>query len=127
MDADKSALDGITERIIGCADRVANVLGSGFLEKVYQKALAVELWKVGLNFEKRKPIKILYDHQIVGDYVLDLPVEGAVVVGSKATKTLNEIHLAQSLNYLKATNPKVCLPINFGRPRIQIKRVVNDF
>ncbi|MEE8397246.1 MAG: GxxExxY protein [bacterium] len=83
--------------------------------------------KAGLKFEKQKAIKIYYDGQIVGDHVLDLLVEGAVIVELKATKTLDEIHMAQCLNFLKATNLKICLLINFGRPRIQIKRVVNDF
>ena len=127
MNADERRLDGITEKIIGCAFQVANVLGSGFLGKVYENALAVELRKAELEFAQQKPIRILYDGQIVGDYVVDLLVEGEIVVELKAIKILDEIHMAQCLNYLKATNLKVCLLVNFGRPRIQIKRIVNNF
>ena len=127
MNADERRLDSITEKIIGCAYRVANVLGSGFLEKVYENALAVELRKAELVIEQQKPIRILYDGQIVGDYVADLLVEDVIVVELKAIKAIEEIHMAQCLNYLKATRLKVCLLMNFGRPRIQIKRIVHNF
>ena len=127
MNADAHRLDGITEKIIGCAYQVANVLGAGFLEKVYENALAVELRKMGLAIEQQKSIRISYDGQIVGDYVVDLLVEGAVLVELKAVKSLDEIHMAQCLNYLKAAHLKVCLLMNFGRPRNQIKRIVNNY
>lgn len=98
-----------------------------FFEKVYENALAVELRKAELEFAQQKPIRILYDGKTVGVYVMDLLVENAIVIELKAIRTLDEIHMAQCLNYLKATNLKVCLLLNFGRPRIQIKRIVNNF
>ena len=109
MNADERRLDGITEKIIGCAYRVSNVLGSGFMEKVYENALAIELRKTGLEIAQQKPVRILYDGQIVGDYVVDLLVEGVIVVELKAIKTLDEIHMAQCLNDLKAMHLKVSL------------------
>ena len=127
MNADKRRLDGITEKIIGCAYQVANVLGAGFLGKVYENALAVELSKAELEFAQQKPFRILYDGKTVGEYVVDLLVENAIVIELKAIRTLDEIHMAQCLNSIKATNLKVCLLLNFGRPRIQIKRIVNNF
>ena len=105
---------------------MANVPGAGFLEKVDENALAVELRKAGLEIVPQKSIGILYDGPIAGDDVVDLPVEGAIAAGLKAIGTPDEIHMAQCLNYLQATNLKVCLFMNTGLPRIQIKRIVNN-
>ena len=127
MNVDAHRLDGITEKIIACAYQVANVLGAGFLAEFFENALAVELRKAGFAIEQQKPIGISYDGQIVGDYIVDLPVKGAVVAELKAIKALDEIHMVQCLNYLKAAHLKVCLLMNFGRPRIQIKRIVNNY
>ncbi len=115
--------DLLTEKIIGCAYTVANSLGHGFLEKVYENALAHEIQKTSLHVEQQKPIQVIYDGVIVGDYIADLVIENKILVELKAVKELNDIHLAQCLNYLKATNFKICLLINFGKPRIDIKRV----
>ncbi len=106
---------------------MANVLGAGFLAEFFENALAVDLRKAGLGIEQQKPIEFSYDGQIVGDYVVDLLVESAVPVELKAVKALDEIHMAQCLNYLTATHLKVCLLMNFGRPRIQIKRIVSNY
>ena len=125
MDADAHRLDQITEKIIGCAYNVVNGLGAGFLEKIYENALAIEIRKTGLEVEQQKAIRVLYDGKVVGDYFADLLVENSVRVESKAVKALEDIHMAQCLNYLKATGLKICLLINFGRPRIQVKRIVN--
>jgi len=127
MHADARRLDEITERVIGCAYAVANTLGSGFLEKVYENALAVELKKSGLAVEQQKAIQVQYEGIVVGDYVADLLVEGSVLIELKAMKALDEVHTAQCLNYLKATGLQVCLLINFGSRRVQVKRIVNDF
>lgn len=127
MHADARRLDEITERVIGCAYAVANALGSGFLEKVYENALAVELKKSGLAVEQQKAIQVQYEGIVVGDYVADLLVEGSVLIELKAMKALDEVHTAQCLNYLKATGLQVCLLINFGSRRVQVKRIVNDF
>lgn len=118
--------DPLTARIIGCAYRVANELGSGFLEKVYENALAHELRKAGLTVIQQHGIVVLYDGVEVGSYVADLLVEGQILVELKACKDLDEIHLAQCLNYLKATGLPVCLLMNFGRPKIQIRRLMMD-
>jgi GxxExxY protein len=125
--ADRRRLDSITERIIGCAYEVANILGHGFLENVYENALAHELSKNGPMVEQQKSIKVLYKNGVVGEYVADLLVEGSVLVELKAVKALNDHHLAQCLNYLKATGLKVCLLINFGTPKIEVQRVVHRF
>ena len=125
MNADQ--LNKISERIINAAYKVSNSLGAGFLEKVYENALAHQLIKDGMRIEQQKPIKVYYDNIVVGDYFADLIVEGSVIVELKAAKNIEDIHLAQCLNYLKATGLKLGLIINFGKPRVEIKRVVNNF
>jgi len=117
----------VTEKIIGCAYTVANTLGSGFLEKVYENAMAHELRKAGLAVQQQAGIAVNYDGVIVGDYVADLLVENVVLVELKAVKTIDNVHFAQCMNYLKATGLQVCLLINFGTPRIEIKRVLNGY
>ncbi|WP_243317281.1 GxxExxY protein [Geothrix paludis] len=118
--------DPLTSQIIGCAYKVANELGSGFLEKVYENALAHELRKAGLNVAQQHGVQVHYDGVKVGDYVADLLVNEQILIELKACKDLDDIHLAQCLNYLKATDLKVCLLMNFGRPKIQIRRLMMD-
>jgi len=115
----------LTETIIGCAYRIANVLGNGFLEKVYENALAHELRKRGLQVEQQRAIPVYYDKVVVGDYFADLLVEGNILVELKTVKNIEDVHRAQCIHYLKATGLQVCLLINFGAPRVQIKRIVN--
>jgi len=126
MNADKhrSDLDKITEKIIGCAYTVGNTLGCGFLEKLYENALTLELRKAGLKTVQQHGIQVRYDGIIIGEYVADLLVEGIVLVELKAVKALDDIHAAQCLNYLKATGIQICLLINFGRPRVEVKRLI---
>ncbi|TWJ33025.1 GxxExxY protein [Geobacter argillaceus] len=116
-----------TETIIGCAYRVANTLGTGFLEKVYENALAHELMKAGVPVRQQQPIQVLYDGIVVGDYIADLLVDSTVLVELKSVKAIDPVHVAQCINYLKATRLSVCLLINFGGTRVEIKRIVNDF
>lgn len=118
--------DNITEKIIGAAYEVGNVLGYGFLEKVYENSLAVELKSKGLSVECQKPLKVYYKNNIVGDYIIDLLVENEIVVELKSVKILTDIHKAQLHNYLAATKNKIGLLINFGGNRVEVKRVVND-
>jgi GxxExxY protein len=125
MDTDEHRLNEITERIIQCVYIVAHTLGSGFLEKVYENALAHELKKSGFLVEQQKMIQVRYDGVVVGDYMADLLVQNSVLVELKAVKVLDNIHLAQCLNYLKATGFKVCLLMNFGTPKVQIRRLMN--
>ena len=122
MNTDEHGWNRITETIIGCAYRVANELGCGFLEKVYENALAHELRKSGLSVEQQKPITVRYDGVVVGDYVADLVVEGVILIELKCCRNLDEIHEAQCLNYLKATDLPICLLINFAKPKFDIKR-----
>jgi|SRR5215470_3498849 len=113
-----------TERIIGCAIRVSNTLGCGFLEKVYEFALAHELRKSGLHVQQQHCVPVLYDGVVVGDYRVDLLVDQSVIVEVKAAKALDPIHEAQLLNYLKATRLRIGLILNFGTPHIGIRRMV---
>jgi GxxExxY protein len=124
MHADEIALNRVSERIIGGAMTVLNTLGSGFLEKVYENALAHELRKAGLAVAQQHGIAVQYDGVIVGEYAVDLLVEDAVLVELKAVRALDDIHRAQCLNYLKATDLHLCLLVNFGKTRLEVKRIV---
>ena len=129
MNADehRSAIDAKTERIIGAAFQVSNTLGCGFLEKVYENALAYELRKHGYQVEQQFYINVRYDNVVVGQYVADLLVDNEVLVEIKAIKCFDDIHVAQCLNYLKATGKTICLLLNFGSPKVEVKRIVNNF
>ena len=116
----------LTERIIGCALKIHNTLGAGFLEKVYENAIVHELSKNGFHVEKQKPIPVFYDGVCVGDYIADIIVEGKVLLELKAFTGFSEEHTAICLNYLRCTSIPVCLLINFGRPRLQFKRLVGE-
>ena len=115
----------ITELIIQAFYTVYNTLGYGFLEKVYQNALVIEMRKLGLEVIPEACIKVYYNGQVVGEYFADLLVAGVVLVEIKAVRTLAPEHEAQLLNYLKATPYEVGLLLNFG-PKPQIKRKVYD-
>ncbi len=115
----------ITEKIIGAAYKVHNTLGSGFLEKVYQNSLVIEIRALGFGVEVEKPMKVHYHGEVVGNYVADIIVDGEVILEINAVKELSGIHEAQILNYLKATGIEVGLLINFGRS-VNIKRRIMD-
>jgi GxxExxY protein len=123
IDVQVVALNPITEKIIGCVYRVSNQLGSGFLEKVYENALAHEMRKAGLHFTCQQNLSVWYDGIVVGDYVTDFVVEERILIELKAVQALDKIHMAQCINYLKATGLKLCLLINFGTTRAEIKRI----
>jgi GxxExxY protein len=128
--ADQSEADGhplasLSERIIGCSFAVTRVLRPGFLEKVYENALAHELRKAGLAVRQQYGIVVRYDGVIVGEYMADLLVADTVLVELKAVKALDAAHVAQCLNYLKATGLPLCLLLNFGAPRLEIRRLAN--
>jgi GxxExxY protein len=127
MNSNRKRLDEISERVIGCAFAVANTLGAGFLEKVYETALAHELTKAGLAVRQQIAIGVEYDGVTVGTYVADLLVENAVLVEIKAVRALDTNHDAQCLNYLRATGLTVCLLMNFANPRLEIRRRVAGF
>ena len=113
----------LTEKVIGCAFQVQNALGSGFLEKVYENALRLELRAAGIHVQQQVPLRVWYRDEPVGEYCADLLVENRVLVELKAQKRLDEVHQAQCLNYLKATGFPICLLLNFGRPRVEVKRL----
>jgi GxxExxY protein len=115
----------ITEKIIKAFYNVYHVLGYGFLEKVYENAMAIELRKLGVGAEPQHPISVYYDGEVVGEYFADLLVEGKVIVELKAVQKLADEHAAQLLNYLKATPIEVGLLLNFG-PEPQIARKIYD-
>jgi GxxExxY protein len=114
----------ITERIIGCLYQVSNSLGCGFLEKVYENASGIAIAKAELRVQQQFPIQVRYESVVVGDYFADLLVEELVLVELKTVKSLDEIHTAQCLNYLRATGLPVCLLVNFYRPKVEIKRII---
>lgn len=115
--------EDISDKIIGCAYKVYNTLGMGFLEKVYENALKHELEKNGLKVMQQYPIKVNYEEEVVGEYFADLFVEDKVIVELKVASAINTIHEVQIINYLKATNIRVGLLINLGN-EIKIKRKI---
>jgi len=118
--------DNLTEKIIGCAYKVHNTLGPGFLEKVYENALRIELQKLGLSVKQQEPIEVVYDGQVVGEYYADLWVEDRVVIELKAIQMLAKQHEVQLVNYLTATSINSGLLLNFG-PSVQVKRKFREY
>ena len=117
-------INDITYAINGAVFEVNKILGPGFLEKVYENALMVELKKKGLKAESQVPITVSYKDEIVGEYFADLFVEDKVIVELKTVENLDKTHEAQLLNYLKATGFKVGLLVNFKHKKADIKRMV---
>ncbi|MCS7179383.1 MAG: GxxExxY protein [Anaerolineae bacterium] len=116
----------ITETIIGCAYRLHQTLGPGFLEKVYENALRIELQEAGLNVQQQVPIQVWYRGHPVGEYFADLLVEGRVIVEIKAVRELTKEHEVQLVHYLTATGIEDGLLINFG-PSVEVKRKFRTF
>jgi len=119
-------INQITEKIIGCSYKVSNTLGGGFLEKVYENALAHELLKTGLKITQQCPIQVNYDGIPVGDFIADLLVEDCMLVELKTVKQLDESHMAQCMNYLKGTGLNICLLFNFANRRLEFRRIVHN-
>jgi GxxExxY protein len=117
----------LTEVIIGAAIRVHRDLGPGFLESVYEEALALELTHVGLNFERQKLLPIFYREHVVGEHRLDILVERQVILELKAIADLENIHFAILRSYLKAADLTDGLLLNFASPRLTIKRVGREY
>ena len=117
-------VNDITEKIIGCLYQVSNTLGCGFLEKVYENASGIAIAKSGLRVRQQFPIQVRYEGVVVGDYYADLLVEELVLVELKTVKAFDDVHIAQCLNYLRATGLPVCLLVNFYRPKLEIKRII---
>jgi GxxExxY protein len=119
-------INDITYAINGAVFEVNRVLGPGFLEKVYENALLIELRSRGLKAEAQVPIKVLYKDDLVGEYLADILVEEKVIVELKIVESLEKIHEAQLLNYLRATGIRLGLLVNFRHPKAEIKRLVHN-
>jgi GxxExxY protein len=115
----------ITRRIIGCAMRVHSTIGNGFQEVVYQRALAIEMSSDGLDFDREKEMEIFYRGEQIGTRRVDFFVDGCIMVELKAVIELEDVHLAQAMNYLEAYNMEIGLLINFGARSLQFKRLHN--
>ena len=116
----------LTEKIIGCAYLVHNKLGSGFLEKVYENALRIELERLGLRVKQQEPVSVMYDDQVVGTFFADLWVDERVVVEVKAIEIMVKRHEVQLVNYLTATRIDTGLLLNFGTS-VQVKRKFREY
>ena len=121
----KYGFESLSNKVIGAAIEVHRKLGPGFLESIYEEALKVGFNQHGLNFEAQKEIEIKYLGTVVGRHRLDLIIENAIILELKAVSELADIHFAQLRSYLKATGMKIGLLLNFGKPTLEIKRVVN--
>jgi GxxExxY protein len=116
----------LTEKIIGCAYRVYNKMGFGFLESVYEKCMLIELRKAGLNAESQKPITVYYEDEIVGEFVADVIVNDTIILELKSLRRIIKAHEVQLVNYLVATGKPAGLILNFGESKVDVKRKVKD-
>lgn len=114
----------LSEKVIGCCLRVHRALGPGYLEKIYEEAVTLDLRDAGLPFERQKPVAVSYLGREIGEHRLDLVVAGSLVLELKACAGIEDIHLATAWSYLKATGLELALVVNFARPTLEIKRVV---
>lgn len=117
----------LTRVVIGCAISVHRTLGPGFLESVYQNALAHELRKASLDVRCGERIRVLYDGVLVGDFITDMLIQGSILVENKAVKALSKAHEIQLVNYLVATDVDIGLLLNFGAQRLQVRRKTRTY
>jgi GxxExxY protein len=122
---EKTIVNELTHKIIGCAMKVHSTLGNGFQEVIYQRALAIEMQFQGLAFDREKEMPIFYRDRHIGTRRVDFFVENAVMVELKATEKLEDVHKAQAINYCEAYNIADGLLINFGTKSLEFKRVYN--
>ena len=125
--ADLQQLNELSGNVIGCAFNVLNTLGAGFMEKVYENALAVELREHGFDVEQQHGITVIYHDVVVGEYFADLLVNKILLVELKVVRALDDTHRLQCINYLKGTGLRLCLLFNFAKPRLEIKRYAHGF
>ena len=119
-------INELTYTINGAVFEVNKVLGAGFLEKVYENALLIELKRRGLKADSQVPITVCYKEEVVGEYIADILVEESVILELKTVERIEKIHEAQLLNYLRATGIKVGILVNFRHIKAEIKRMVLD-
>jgi GxxExxY protein len=122
---EREALNRLSGKAIGAAHAVSTGLGCGFLERVYEYAMAVELQRRGLKTERQKGLSVRYEGFVVGEYLADIVVEDSLLLELKAVSHLDAVHEAQCINYLKASGLKLCLLMNFARPRLDIRGIVH--
>jgi GxxExxY protein len=127
MNADKTSLDSLSERVLGAVFEVSNTLGAGFLESVYRRALIRELSLRGIRATGEAALTVMYKGQSVGDYSADILVEDVLVVELKCAEHFAKEHIAQCLNYLRATGLTLCLLVNFQKAKVEWKRIVLGF
>ena len=127
MNTDERGFDSLTERVLGAVFEVSNTLGSGFLEKVYERALLRELAIQGVRATSQASFAVKYKGYYVGDYFADILVEDILVVELKCVDGFAKEHTAQCLNYLRASGLTVCLLVNFQKPKVEWKRIVHGF
>jgi hypothetical protein len=116
--------DNLTERVLSAVFEVSNTLGAGFLEKVYERALLRELHLRGIQAVSQASFSVIYKDQFVGDFFADILVEKTLVLEIKCVNGFAKEHLAQCLNYLRASRMTCCLLINFQKPKVEWKRIV---
>jgi GxxExxY protein len=117
-------LNDLFDQVVGAVFEVPNLLGAGFLERVYERALLRELAIRGLRARAQSPFSVYYKGQCVGEYLADIVVENCIVVELKCADRLSNEHMAQCINYLKASGLKLALLVNFQKPRVEWKRIV---
>jgi GxxExxY protein len=127
MNADTRGLDLLTEGVLSAVFEVANTLGAGFLEKVYERALVRELNLRGIPANPQVSFTVTYKGHSVGEYFADILVEDVLVVELKCVERLAGEHTAQCINYLRASGLRLCLLVNFQRPKVEWKRIVRGF
>jgi GxxExxY protein len=128
MNADERGFfDSLTEQVLSAIFEVSNTLGAGFLEKVYERALLIELGVRGIRATAQTSLAVTYKGRSVGEYFADILVEDVLVIELKCVERLGNEHMAQCLNYLRASGLSRCLLVNFQQPKVEWKRIVHRF
>jgi GxxExxY protein len=122
-----NADNALTEKVLGAVFEVANTLGPGFLEKVYERALLKELTLRGIRAVAQHSLSVHYKGERIGDYYADLLIEDVLIVEVKCAERLTNEHMAQCINYLHASKLTLCLLINFQKSTVEWKRIANNF
>lgn len=124
MNTDEHGLNSLSEKVLGAVFEVSNTLGAGFLEKVYERALLIELSTRGIQATAQTSLAVTYKGRTIGEYFADILVEDVLVIELKCVEHLANEHMAQCLNYLRASGRKLCLLINFQKPKVEWKRII---
>jgi GxxExxY protein len=125
--ADRDELNELATKVIGAIYEVSNVLGAGFLEVVYERALVKELARRGIKARRQAPVKVRYKNEVVGKYRADVLVEDKLIIEVKCADGFANEHFTQCINYLRATDLGLCLIVNFQKPKVAWKRIVHNF